>query len=144
MPALGKPVVPDPAIAAIIGLVNDAMSAAGEKGHGAFTAEQIERAADGNQALADNVNKIADQIPPEFAQVATDLSKAAPQVNDALTRAAAALQTAADDCTGTPAQCDALRQAAADATSSACCVGSPPVLPCSATTFPAASATRAP
>ena len=33
---------------------------------------------------------------------------------------------------------------AADATSSACCVGSPPVLPCSATTFPAASATRAP
>jgi leucyl-tRNA synthetase len=31
------------AIAAIIGLVNDAMSAAGEKGPGAFTAEQIER-----------------------------------------------------------------------------------------------------
>ena len=71
--------------------------------------------ADGNQALATNVNALADRIPPQFAQVATDLSKAAPQVNDALVKAAAALQKAADDCTGTPAQCDALRAAAADA-----------------------------
>lgn len=71
--------------------------------------------AEGNQQLANEINGIADQIPPEFAQVATDLSKAAPQVNDALVAAAAALQKAADECTGTPAQCEALRQAAADA-----------------------------
>lgn len=47
--------------------------------------------------------------------MATDLSKAAPEVNDALVRAAAALQQAADDCTGTPEQCAALRQASDDA-----------------------------
>ncbi|MCC4250073.1 MULTISPECIES: YhgE/Pip domain-containing protein [Microbacterium] len=71
--------------------------------------------AEGNQQLANEINGIADQIPPEFAQVATDLSEAAPQVNDALVAAAAALQKAADECTGTPSQCEALRQAAADA-----------------------------
>lgn len=71
--------------------------------------------ADGNQKLADEVNGLADQIPPDFEKVATDLSQAAPQVNDALVKAAAALQQAADDCTGSSEQCDALRQAAADA-----------------------------
>lgn len=71
--------------------------------------------ADGNKALAAEINDLADQIPPGFAQAATDLSNAAPKVNDALVEAAAALQKAADECTGTPAQCDALKKAAADA-----------------------------
>ncbi|MEV8239892.1 YhgE/Pip family protein [Microbacterium testaceum] len=75
----------------------------------------VSNLASGNQAIADRVNNLANQIPPEFSQIATDLSKVAPQVNDALVAAAKSLQEAADDCTGTAEQCDALRKAAADA-----------------------------
>ncbi|MFJ4038646.1 YhgE/Pip family protein [Microbacterium sp. NPDC090007] len=65
----------------------------------------------GNQQLATQINGLADQIPPTFATDAQKLADAAPQVNTALVDAAAALQKAADECTGTPEQCQALRDA---------------------------------
>lgn len=65
----------------------------------------------GNQELATRIDGLADQIPPQFATEAEKLSQAAPQVNTALVDAAAALQKAADECTGTPEQCKALRDA---------------------------------
>ena len=58
--------------------------------------------AEGNRALATQINALADQIPPSFAEDATALSNAEPRVNQALIDAAAALQKAADECTGTP------------------------------------------
>lgn len=69
----------------------------------------------GNQQLATQINGLADQIPPTFATDAQKLADAAPQVNTALVDAAAALQKAADECTGTPEQCQALRDASAAA-----------------------------
>jgi putative membrane protein len=69
----------------------------------------------GNQQLADRINGLADQIPPQFATGAEELAQAAPQVNTALTDAAAALRQAAADCTGTAEQCQALRDASARA-----------------------------
>ncbi|MCJ1707743.1 YhgE/Pip family protein [Microbacterium sp. VKM Ac-2923] len=71
--------------------------------------------ASGNQQLATEINGLADQIPPSFAEDAAALSNAAPQVNEALIDAAAALQKAADECTGTPEQCQALRVASDEA-----------------------------
>lgn len=65
----------------------------------------------GNQELAMRINGLADQIPPGFTDDAQKLADAAPQVNTALVDAAAALQKAADDCTGTAEQCQALRDA---------------------------------
>lgn len=69
----------------------------------------------GNQQLATQINGLADQIPPGFEDAATRLAQAAPQVNTALVDAAAALQKAADECTGTPEQCTALRNASDEA-----------------------------
>lgn len=69
----------------------------------------------GNRQLATQIDGLADQIPRGFADAATDLSEAAPQVNTALANAAAALQKAADECTGTPEQCTALRNASDEA-----------------------------
>lgn len=66
----------------------------------------------GNQQLATQINGLADQIPPGFSIDAQKLADAAPQVNTALVDAAAALQKAADECTGTAEQCQALRDAA--------------------------------
>jgi len=75
----------------------------------------VTKLADGNAELAKQINALAAQIPPNFAQDAQQLSDAAPQINTALTDAAAALQKAADECTGTPEQCAALRTASDNA-----------------------------
>ncbi len=72
----------------------------------------------GNQELATRINGLADQIPPGFADDAQKLADAAPQVNKALVDANDALQKAAAECTGTPEQCQALRDAAAAAAAS--------------------------
>lgn len=68
--------------------------------------------ASGNQALADKLNEQASAFPPNFAEDATKLSQAAPQVNAALQQTQAALQYAADNCTGTAEQCQVLKDAA--------------------------------
>jgi putative membrane protein len=93
-------------------LANGTREAAAGVGKLATGADGI---AEGNRALATQINALADQIPPSFAEDATALSNAAPRVNQALIDAAAALQKAADECTGTPEQCQALRTASAEA-----------------------------
>ncbi|MFZ8283969.1 hypothetical protein ACO1KS_14340, partial [Staphylococcus aureus] len=72
----------------------------------------VDQIARGNKAIADNLTQQAGTFPPNFAEDATKLSQAAPQVNDALTQATAALQYAAANCTGTPEQCQPLKDAA--------------------------------
>lgn len=69
----------------------------------------------GNQQLATQINGLADQIPPQFATDAEKLAQAAPQVNTALVDAAAALRKAVEECTGTPEQCQVLRDASTKA-----------------------------
>ncbi|MGC0369755.1 YhgE/Pip family protein [Microbacterium sp. SLBN-111] len=76
------------------------------------TATGVDQIAQANKAIADDLTKQAANFPPNFAEDATKLSQAAPQVNDALTQATAALQYAAANCTGTPEQCKALKDAA--------------------------------
>lgn len=75
-------------------------------------ASGVDKIAQGNQALADKLNGEAAAFPPNFAEDATTLSQAAPQVNAALTQTQAALQYAADNCTGTSEQCQVLKDAA--------------------------------
>lgn len=92
-------------------LANGTRDAAAGLGSLAAGADGI---ADGNRQLATQVGRIADAIPPGFAQTATDVAAAAPQVNEALVTAAGDLRRLADGCdaTATPDLCTQLRQAA--------------------------------